>query len=84
MPEIVSNGETGIVVEIASDRDGLHVPEAPGRLAEAIVRLADDPALRARLGDAARQRVLREFSLPRLAENMMAAFYQLKGTAVSK
>jgi glycosyltransferase involved in cell wall biosynthesis len=84
MPEIVSNGETGIVVEIASDRDGLHVPEAPGRLAEAIVRLADDSTLRAKLGDAARQRVLREFSLPRLAENMMAAFHQLKGTSVSK
>lgn len=83
MPEIISNGETGIVVDIASDRDGLHVPETPGRLAEAIVRLADDPALRARLGHAARQRAVREFSLPRLARDMMDAFEQLKGTAPS-
>jgi glycosyltransferase involved in cell wall biosynthesis len=84
MPEVVADGETGIVVEIASNRDGLHLPEAPDRLAEAIVRLADDSTLRSKLGDASRQRVLREFSLPRLAENMMAAFHQLKGTSVSK
>lgn len=79
MPEIVSDGETGIVVEIASSRDGLHIPEAAERLAVAIARLADDRALRAKMGAAARARVLQAFSLPRLAENMMAAFNQLKG-----
>ncbi|MGI8526920.1 MAG: glycosyltransferase [Pseudolabrys sp.] len=52
-PEAVLDGENGYVVP----------PRNPARLGEAILRLADDPGLRARLGAAARSRVIEEFSL---------------------
>jgi glycosyltransferase involved in cell wall biosynthesis len=52
-PEVVADGETGLLVSI---RD----PEA---LAGAVARLADDPALRAAMGAAGRDRVSRRFSL---------------------
>jgi glycosyltransferase involved in cell wall biosynthesis len=49
---------------IADGVSGLLVPpRAPAELAAAILRLASDAELRTRLGDAARRRVEREFSL---------------------
>ena len=48
---------------VAHEREGiLYDPAKPDSLAAALVRLADDPALRARLGDAARERAIREYS----------------------
>jgi glycosyltransferase involved in cell wall biosynthesis len=53
LPEVVGrDGETGLLVP----------PNDPGALAGAIRRLLDDPALRARLGEAGRQRVLHRFT----------------------
>jgi glycosyltransferase involved in cell wall biosynthesis len=53
LPEVVGrDGETGLLVP----------PNDPGALAGAIGRLLDDPDLRARLGDAGRQRVLHRFT----------------------
>ncbi len=53
LPEVVGrDGETGLLVR----------PDDPGALAAAVGRLLDDPALRARLGDAGRQRVLHRFT----------------------
>jgi L-malate glycosyltransferase len=52
LPEIVADGETGLVVPSGD----------AGALAEAIVRLARDSALVARMGEAARRRALAEFS----------------------
>jgi len=53
LPEVVGNdGETGLLVP----------PDDPGALAGAIGRLLDDPALRARLGAAGRERVVRRFT----------------------
>jgi len=53
IPEVVLDGETGLLVGV-SDAEGL---------ANAIERLASDALLRHRLGEAARQRVEREFSV---------------------
>jgi glycosyltransferase involved in cell wall biosynthesis len=53
--EAVLDGESGIVVP----------PHDPIQLAEAIVRLANDPPLRARLGDAGRRRMAEHFALDR-------------------
>lgn len=49
--ELVEDGVTGLLVP----------PEDPEALAQAILRLARDPALRRRLGDAGRARVERDF-----------------------
>jgi len=53
LPEVVgTDGETGLLVP----------PDDPGALALAIERLLDDPALRARLGAAGRDRVVHRFT----------------------
>jgi len=57
-PEAVLNGETGLVVP----------PRSPRQLADAIVRLAGDQALRARFGAEAKRRVAENFTLDRCAE----------------
>jgi glycosyltransferase involved in cell wall biosynthesis len=53
LPEVVgTSGETGLLVP----------PDDPGALASAIALLLDDPALRARLGAAGRDRVINRFT----------------------
>ncbi|HEY4634701.1 MAG TPA: glycosyltransferase [Candidatus Limnocylindrales bacterium] len=53
IPELVEDGVSGLLV----------TPGDSGAIAAALRRLVDDPALRARLGDAARARVVRDFDL---------------------
>jgi glycosyltransferase involved in cell wall biosynthesis len=48
VPEAVEDGRSGLLVE----------PEAPAALARAVAALLDDPALRGRLGEAARRHAL--------------------------
>ena len=55
MPELVSDGETGVLV----------APDDPGALAEAVVRVLDDPA---ELGPAGRRRARQQFSVARMAD----------------
>jgi glycosyltransferase involved in cell wall biosynthesis len=65
LPEVVGNdGETGLLV----------TPNDPGALAAAIGRLLDDPGLRARLGAAARERVLSRFTWAVTAEGTAACY----------
>jgi glycosyltransferase involved in cell wall biosynthesis len=64
IPETIVDGETGVLVP---ERD-------PQALAAAIRRLADDPALRERLGRAARDRFLERYTLGTWATEMTAAF----------
>jgi glycosyltransferase involved in cell wall biosynthesis len=53
LPEVVgTDGETGLLV----------APDDPSALADGIARLLDDPALRARLGAAGRERVMSRFT----------------------
>lgn len=64
MREAVSDGVEGFVVPV---RD-------PESMAEALGRLINDPELRRRMGEAARQRVLQEFTLERQIDQWMELF----------
>jgi glycosyltransferase involved in cell wall biosynthesis len=64
IPEQMQHLETGILVP----------PEDPAAVAEWIVRLHDDPALRADLGRAAREHVQRAFPLHAQAEALDRAY----------
>lgn len=61
---------------IDNDVEGFLVPpHDPASIASAVRRLADDPALRARLGAAARARFVRQFSIDRQAA-LYSAMYR--------
>ncbi len=66
-PEVVVDGETGLLAEPGDARG----------LAESMLRLADDPALRRRMGDAGRQRALAEFTEERMLERTLAVFEEV-------
>jgi glycosyltransferase involved in cell wall biosynthesis/ribosomal protein S18 acetylase RimI-like enzyme len=62
------------------DREALLVPPRdPDALAAAISRLAADPALRERLGAAARRRALERFSEAQVAERVVGHYRRLTG-----
>jgi glycosyltransferase involved in cell wall biosynthesis len=56
--ETVGDGDAGLIVP----------PGDPGRLADAIARLLDDPSLRATLGQNARNRIVHHYSVESVAE----------------
>jgi glycosyltransferase involved in cell wall biosynthesis len=58
MVEAVKNGETGLLVE----------PGNSEQLADALLRLCEDPALRRRLGTAGRERMQKEFSIATMVQ----------------
>jgi glycosyltransferase involved in cell wall biosynthesis len=64
IPELVEDGVSGLLV----------APRDASALAAALRRLHEDPALRARLGAAARERVQAEFDLERSAGELAARF----------
>lgn len=61
---VVQDGVTGLVV----------APRQPEALATAIVSLQADPALRVRLGQAGRQRLLQEFTLETMVQRVQAIY----------
>ena len=65
--EIARDGESALLVP----------PRDPAALAAAILRLADDPVLRARLGAGGRRLVEREFSEERIAAATLALWHRL-------
>ena len=71
--EIARDGESALLVP----------PRDPAALAAAILRLADDPALRARLGAGGRRLVEREFSEDRIAEATLELWHRLLDSAGS-
>jgi glycosyltransferase involved in cell wall biosynthesis len=70
MPEVVADGETGLLVPI---RD-------PDHLAAAIVQMLKDPALRSRFGQAGLDRVRAEFSVARMVDATVALYERGLGT----
>jgi glycosyltransferase involved in cell wall biosynthesis len=65
--DIVVGGETGLLVP----------PKDPRRLAEGLIRLIDDPALRMRMGKAGRLRVLDLFDQRKQAERIEEIYTSL-------
>ena len=64
IPEEILDGETGLVVERGDPED----------LAKAMLRLLDDDALRARLGEGARRFVAQCFGADAVVESLLAAY----------
>jgi glycosyltransferase involved in cell wall biosynthesis len=72
-PELVVNGESGIVVPPA---------DAPA-IAAAILQLLHDPALRARMGAAARERIRDHFRVETTIEQTHALYHELRAAGES-
>ena len=69
-PEMIADGETGILVP----------PKDADALAKAIAELADDPARRAQMGAAGKERADALFTLRRMTDRNEALYYEiLKG-----
>jgi colanic acid/amylovoran biosynthesis glycosyltransferase len=72
---VVASRLSGIPELVEDDVTGLLAPPGDAAaLAGALARLAADPALRARLGAAGRERILREFDLRQSADWLIAHF----------
>ena len=81
---VVVTAVGGIPEIVVDERSGLLVP--PGRsesLAAALTRLADDTELRARLGTAARTRILERFDLDRMVGEHAALYRTLTARGAS-
>lgn len=81
IPEVVVDGETGFLVDVRLSDSPPHDPSDPegfvAGLAEAINRVALDPALARRLGDAGRRRVVEQFSWRSIAKQTLDLYKSL-------
>jgi glycosyltransferase involved in cell wall biosynthesis len=72
---VVAAHVDGVGEAVTSEKDGLLVPpQDAAALAQGIARLVDDGDLRRRLGEAARARVLEDFSLPAMISGYANAY----------
>jgi glycosyltransferase involved in cell wall biosynthesis len=72
---VVANAHGGVTEMLEDGRSGLLVPpNHANAMADAIVRLIDDPVLRLEFGRAARVRVVDRFSVDRYAEEIRGLF----------
>jgi glycosyltransferase involved in cell wall biosynthesis len=79
---VVGSDSGGIVDVLKHENNGLVVPRADaGALARTLVRLSADARLRSRLGAAARQRVLEEFTFGRMAARTLELYRSCLGNA---
>src|SRR4051812_39912677 len=67
VPDVVQDGEDGILID----------PGSPEQLADALVRLAGDPELRARMGESGRRRTLPRYAVSRLIDDMDSLYREL-------
>ncbi len=68
-PEIISEGIDGLLVP----------PNDPKALAEAIQRLVDDPDLRKKMGEAAREKFLNRFTYDKFYQRVMSVYDEALG-----
>ncbi|GAB3061969.1 glycogen synthase [Micromonospora schwarzwaldensis] len=87
IPEVVADGETGLLVPIEQAADGSGTPRDPDRfvadLAARMNELLADPARIAAFGAAGRQRAVDHFSWPAIAAQTLALYHSVKGGAPS-
>jgi starch synthase len=78
IPEVVADGETGLLVPIEQVADGTGTPVDPDRfvaaLAAAMTQLIEDPERARQMGLAGRRRAVEHFSWSRIAEDTMAVY----------
>jgi starch synthase len=78
IPEVVADGETGVLVPIEQVTDGSGTPVDPDRfvadLAAAHTELTSDPARAAEMGRAGRRRAVEQFSWASIAERTMEVY----------
>ena len=75
---LVASDAGGLAEIVRHEENGLSVPAGDaGALGQAVLRLSSDPALRERLGKAARERVLRDHAWERIAERTRAIYEQV-------
>jgi alpha-maltose-1-phosphate synthase len=84
IPEVVADGETGLLVPIEQQADGSGTPLDPDRfaadLAEAVTALLEDPARAEAMGDAGRRRAVEHFSWATIAERTVDLYRSVAGT----
>ena len=78
IPEVVAEGETGLLVPIEQVQDGTGTPDDPDKfvadLAAGMTELIQDPARAREMGLAGRRRAVEKFSWSRIAEETMAVY----------
>lgn len=80
---IIASASGQIPAILRDDRTGILVPPGePGPLAAALVRLAEDPALRQRLGESAREDAVERFSWDGVLARITAALPPARRVAV--
>ncbi len=82
IPEVVADGETGLLVPIEQVTDGTGTPVDPDRfvadLADALTRIVSDPRA-AEMGRAGRRRAEEMFSWQRIADDTRALYAAVSG-----
>jgi glycosyltransferase involved in cell wall biosynthesis len=81
IPEVVVDGETGLLVPVALRADDPMSPQDPAEfardLASAVNRLMGDPSLRRRMGEAGRRRAIEHFSWGAIADQTVELYRSL-------
>ena len=81
---LITNPESPLAQHLTPDQNALITSlHAPAELAEAILRLLGQPALRQRMGEASRQLIAEQFNLERSLELYDALFQRLSSAARS-
>jgi glycosyltransferase involved in cell wall biosynthesis len=76
LPEVVIDGETGLLVPVHGGGKGVNRVDA-GKLAEAQLFLLDNGPAAKQMGEAGKRRALREFNRERMAESVMKVYSNL-------